>query len=261
MRELENSIKQFPKTDVPGHKFIKTVSVGNIYGHILKKKDQYWLCLRDCDEVSLNTFDNRLFGFERSSIAELEELIYDKLTVRTKATRAGNISSTNPRRVVEPISNAAEYWIYKVKDLEMLNVKTGLVFSMCLPSQNLVNLFGLSAYSQRQIMYNGVVIRDFVLARKRIDGKLWSEIIGKPLRRVATSTIGQWSVEIKNGGLVYYRAYVIEKGSASTTIGNTDDLEKLLDIDRGNVQHYFSSGGAGFLAGWGVRLCSDVLDL
>ena len=247
IKRLKKLITKCNKTAVPNHTFIKTLDAGDRNGHILQGKNKYWLCLRRNDEVTYNNQDGFLFGYNRDTLEEIEMLVTEMFKLNKKhppmCKQIINVC------VVEPLVNESDYWIWKIRNSDILHIKSGIIFPVCLPKTNIMNLFDLTAYNLHCIIHNGAIIKDFVLNSKRKDGASWEQVIGKPLIKAKTVTQDGWGCSTYKD-YVPYKNFIIQKGVATLQISHTRDVSGCINIHPNIVSEFFFTGGAGLCGGW-----------
>jgi hypothetical protein len=245
LAELETHIVLYDKDKVPDYKFIKTVDAGGKNGHILYGKHSYWLCLRSTEQVSINDLDGYVFGFQRKTLEEVE-MLAETLNESYNCEQAEENGEVRQTVNVKPTDKQS--WIEQASNLEMIHTKSGVVFSLCQSKQNLVDLFGLSAFNIVQLL-RGETIKDFVLYNNRIDGVRWRDFVDKPIRTAKTKTQNGWGCKVDDK-FHHYNNFVLQKGIATIQVCQSDDPCVVLRTNKKQVRDFFRNGADGIICGW-----------
>lgn len=249
LEELERNIVSFHKTKYPNHKYLKTVPVGRVAGHIITNHKHYWLCLSSNDNIKVNIANGYIMGFQRDSLEELDQLLATNLKMDEKSRVAAN-------GIVVPPNTRGEYWPYRVQHARLLHISTGNVFPIAIPRSNLMSIFGFNAWHIRKLLEDGEIVRGFVYYAPRRDGYSWDRVCKSPIKQAVARPNMMMTIKSEGKGEVYYHSYLLTKGNASLEMYTLDDVSGVLNVDKETAQRFFRNGGEGYLAGWQLKFTS-----
>lgn len=253
--ELMRTIVSFPKTSAPDLTFIKTTPVGSLKGHILTDAVYFYLCLSKNDTIRINTAPHNYYvmGFRRESMDEIDYLI------QTNFRMAPADDHKLKNGVVLPITNPSDSYMYRVEHTEILNVRTGHIFSICNSKANTMRTFGFNGWNLDKLMLAGGMVGNWVMYKNRIDGKSWESIVGfKPIR-VKSVTSAEWYNYDTERHPVYMKSFVFIKGKVKILTSTPSDFSNITGVPSNLVLNLFSRGGDGLVGGYRLALETDDL--
>lgn len=178
------NILTFHKEKVPNYKFIKTINAGSSLGHILfyEKDNNYILCLRQNDDISIEEKTMEPFGFKRKELSELEVLA-EKFN-RAKEKERRYIFRGERRKwkqVVEPMrENLHLHWNERMKGKFIINTITGQEISLAATRNQISKQTGLNNELVSCLVRDGIEAKHWAYKGKRLDGASWEEYLENP---------------------------------------------------------------------------------
>ena len=175
-----------PLSKLEHYTHVSTVMAGSRYGHIIKYNtldNLYYLCLRDDDNIRVDSVTYDIMGFRKKSKEECEKLAkvftdakeYDELY--GKPARTPRVLRRNLVRAVKPpILNRDLIRQDRFFDKYLINVKTGKEVHLALHMNGIVKETGLKNNVQVDTIVNcGYILSDWCYKGERYDGKTWEQ--------------------------------------------------------------------------------------
>lgn len=201
------TILTFNKQDVPNYSFVKTIDAGSSLGHILfnEKHNQYFMCLRQNDNISVEEKTMEPLGFKRSNISDLETLA-EKFNKSKERERRYVFRGERRKwkQVVEPMrENPHLNWNERVKGKFIINTITGQEISLEGTRSQISKQTGLNNELVSCLVREGIEAKHWAYKGKRLDGATWEEYLEDP-QKYNPKNNNYFNIVFKRGSEAFY---------------------------------------------------------
>ena len=185
------TIIEVPIDKIEHYTFIKTVSAGNLLGHIIKHntiRDVYYLCLRDnSNTIKVDQANYDIMGFRKTKIEDCEKLaktfhdahIREQTGPDGKPNVFANIRTIQKNLVKVVVPPELDYNLprrERYKDKCLINIKTKEKVDLSQGMSVIVQQTGLkSNLHVDMIIRCGYLLHDWTYKGERLDGKTWTD--------------------------------------------------------------------------------------
>jgi hypothetical protein len=200
-------IIKIQKDKLDNYTFIKTISAGSSQGHILKGKDNHFMCLSKNDYITIESREKEPLGFKRSDVNELYVMAasFDKAFANDKATSCNSNKIKWQKVVAVPVWDTSVLWHHRMHNKFLINVVTKEEIDLSYKSkQKIFDITGLSNHSLTSIVFVGIQAKNWCYKGERLDGKTWEEFFENKAKNYNPDEKYIHTCFKKNNSLIYF---------------------------------------------------------
>lgn len=228
------------KQNIEHYQFIKTITAGSSFAHIVYGGGSYYMCLSKDDELSIEQKFDIPLGFRRDKIEDLEALakVFDDLYNNENNKPFYSGRRRWHKTVDRPKFDYSLPWIDRMAGRSIINTITGKEVKLDQPRTVVMQQAGLSSHLLNCVVGEGTEIRNWCYKGKRLDGQTWEEYIKNRDENEANKiNTNQYSkISFRKGHIVFYYKALRE---TSVNVGvSYETLRKALIAKENNINGF-----------------------
>lgn len=196
------------KQQIEHYEFIKTITAGSSFGHIVYGGGSYYMCMSKDEELPIEEKFDIPLGFRRDKIEDLEALakVFDDLYNDENNKPFFSGRRRWQKTVDRPKFDYSLPWTERMKGRSIIHTLTGKEIKLDQPRTLIMEEAGLTSHLLNCVVGEGTEIRNWCYKGNRLDGQSWEDYIkNKGNNETKKTNLNQYSkISFRKGHIVVY---------------------------------------------------------